>query len=57
VAKEEVCDPRAPVKNLPSVHFDFTLARADSVDIAAGRVGADPTKLAEDQRPSHSGTR
>ena len=47
VVKEEARDPDAPVKNLPSVHFDFTLARAGSVDIAGGRVGADPTKLEE----------
>jgi hypothetical protein len=47
VVKEEAHDPDAPVKNLPSVHFDFTLARVASVDIAGGRVGADPTKLAE----------
>jgi hypothetical protein len=32
-------------QGLPSVHFDFTLARAGSVDAAAGRVSADPTKL------------
>jgi hypothetical protein len=32
-------------KGLPSVHFDFMLARAGSVDTAGGRVGADPTKL------------
>jgi len=47
VAKEATGDPDAPVKNLPSVHFDFTLARAGSLDPAGGRVGADPTKLVE----------
>ena len=45
VANEKTSDPQAPVKGLPSVHFDFTLARAGSVDAAGGRVGADPTKL------------
>jgi hydroxyquinol 1,2-dioxygenase len=45
VASEETGDPEAPAKGLPSVHFDFTLARAGSVDAAGGRVGADPTKL------------
>jgi hydroxyquinol 1,2-dioxygenase len=45
VANEESSDPEAPAKGLPSVHFDFTLARAGSVDAAGGRVGADPTKL------------
>jgi hydroxyquinol 1,2-dioxygenase len=45
VANERTGDPEAPVKGLPSVHFDFTLARAGSVDASGGRVGADPTKL------------
>jgi hydroxyquinol 1,2-dioxygenase len=45
VANEMTGDPQAPVKGLPSVHFDFTLARAGSVDAAGGRVGADPSKL------------
>jgi hydroxyquinol 1,2-dioxygenase len=45
VANERTGDPEAPVKGLRSVHFDFTLARAGSVDAAGGRVGADPTKL------------
>ena len=45
VADEKTSDPEAPAKGLPSVHFDFTLARAGSVDAAGGRVGADPTKL------------
>jgi hydroxyquinol 1,2-dioxygenase len=45
VANENTSDPEAPTKGLPSVHFDFTLARAGSVDTAGGRVGADPTKL------------
>jgi hydroxyquinol 1,2-dioxygenase len=45
VVQEDARDPEAPVKNLPSVHFDFTLARAGSVDAAGGRVGADPGKL------------
>ena len=45
VANEKASDPEAPAKGLPSVHFDFTLAHAGSVDAAGGRVGADPTKL------------
>lgn len=45
VANEKISDPQAPQKGLPSVHFDFTLARAGSVDADGGRVGADPTKL------------
>ena len=46
VANETTGDPEAPAQGLPSVHFDFTLARAGSVDTSGGRVGADPTKLA-----------
>ncbi|HEY2464137.1 MAG TPA: dioxygenase [Steroidobacteraceae bacterium] len=45
VANEKAGDPEAPAKGLPSVHFDFTLARAGRVDAAGGRVGADPSKL------------
>jgi hydroxyquinol 1,2-dioxygenase len=45
VANEETSDPEAPASGLPSVRFDFTLARAGSVDAAGGRVGADPTQL------------
>jgi hydroxyquinol 1,2-dioxygenase len=48
VAKEKIADPEAPAKDLPSVHFDFTLARAGSKDAAGGRVGADPTKLGDE---------
>jgi catechol 1,2-dioxygenase/hydroxyquinol 1,2-dioxygenase len=45
VVKEKKGDPAAPIQGLPSVNFDFTLAREGSADIASGRVGADPTKL------------
>ena len=45
LTNEKTNDPEAPVKGLPSVHFDFTLARAGSVDAAGSRVGADPTQL------------
>lgn len=45
VAKEKTNDREAPVKGFSSVHFDFTLARAGSLDAAGGRVGADPGKL------------
>jgi hydroxyquinol 1,2-dioxygenase len=48
VVREKIGDPEAPVAGLSSVRFDFKLARAGSVDIAGGRVGADPTKLAVD---------
>jgi hydroxyquinol 1,2-dioxygenase len=45
VANEQAGDPQAPAKGLPSVHFDFVLARAGSLDASGGRVGADPTNL------------
>jgi hydroxyquinol 1,2-dioxygenase len=45
VAHEKADDPLAPVQGLGSVHFDFTLARAGSGDVAGGRVGADPSKV------------
>lgn len=45
VIKEKINDPEAPMKGLASVHFDFTLAREGSADIASGRVGADPRTL------------
>jgi catechol 1,2-dioxygenase/hydroxyquinol 1,2-dioxygenase len=45
VVDEKAGDPQAPEKGLPSVRFDFALARAGSIDPASGRVGADPTKL------------
>lgn len=46
IVSEQSNDPQAPLQGLVSVRFDFTLARAGSVDSASGRVGADPTKLA-----------
>lgn len=45
VVHERAVDPESPVKGLPSVHFDFELARAGVVDLGAGRVGADPSKV------------
>ena len=38
-------DPACPIQGLPSVHFDFSLARESEVDKAAGRVGADPAQV------------
>jgi len=46
VVKEKENDPLAPVQGLSSVHFDFALARAGSVDLQGSRVGADPSKIA-----------
>ncbi len=38
-------DPACPLQGLPSVHFDFSLARESEADRAAGRVGADPAQV------------
>lgn len=35
-------DPASPVKGVPSIHFDFSLARESEADRRAGRVGGDP---------------
>ena len=42
---EAVDDPASPVPGLRAVHFDFRLAAAAPGE--TGRVGADPTKLAQ----------
>ena len=39
-------DANAPIKGLPAVHFDLTLAR-ESIPSGTGRMGADPSKIAE----------
>ncbi len=38
-------DPASPVKGVPSIHFDFSLARESEADRRAGRVGADPGQV------------
>ncbi len=38
-------DPACPIKGLPSIHFDFSLARESEADRRAGRVGADPAAV------------
>jgi protocatechuate 3,4-dioxygenase beta subunit len=47
-------DAASPVKGLPSVHFDFSLARETEADRKAGRVGADPGQVttSSDGRPT-----
>jgi len=45
VVHETPTDPNAPIQGLPSVHFDFTLAREGSANHSGGRVGADPSKF------------
>ena len=36
-------DAGAPIKNLPAIHFDFTLVH--SAAEVSGRVGADPSQI------------
>jgi len=38
-------DPASPIPGLRAVHYDFRLAKAAPGE--TGRVGADPTKLAQ----------
>ena len=42
VAEVKASDPASPIKGLPSIHFDFNLARESEADRRAGRVGGDP---------------
>ena len=42
VAEVKASDPASPIKGLPSIHFDFSLARETRGRPQAGRVGADP---------------
>jgi protocatechuate 3,4-dioxygenase beta subunit len=45
VAEEKADDPECPIPGLPSIRFDFTLAREAQAG-RAGRVGADPAAIA-----------
>jgi protocatechuate 3,4-dioxygenase beta subunit len=45
VAEVKDNDPACPLKGLPSIHFDFALARESEADRRAGRVGADPAAV------------
>jgi hydroxyquinol 1,2-dioxygenase len=45
IVHEKAHDPHAPIQDMPSVHFDFTMAREGSADLRGGRVGADPGKV------------
>jgi catechol 1,2-dioxygenase/hydroxyquinol 1,2-dioxygenase len=42
VAEVKDNDPASPVKGVPSIRFDFSLARESEADKKAGRVGGDP---------------
>ena len=48
VATEVENDPNAPIKGVPSIHFDFSLSRAAETE-GSGRMGADPSKVAAAQ--------
>jgi hydroxyquinol 1,2-dioxygenase len=45
VVEVKASDPASPVKGVPSIHFDFSLARESEADRKAGRVGADPGQV------------
>ena len=45
VAEIKASDPASPIMALPSVHFDFSLARESAADKLSGRVGADPGQI------------
>jgi catechol 1,2-dioxygenase/hydroxyquinol 1,2-dioxygenase len=47
VAEEKAHDPASPIKGLPSIHFDFSLARESEADRMAGRVGGDPGAITQ----------
>jgi protocatechuate 3,4-dioxygenase beta subunit len=44
VAELKPSDPNCPIKNLPSIRFDFSLSREGRAE-STGRVGADPAQL------------
>ena len=44
VVEVKANDPNSPVKGLPSIHFDFSVARESEADKRAGRVGGDPSQ-------------
>ena len=48
VVEEKANDPKAPIKGIPSINFDFSLSRAAEVE-KTGRMGADPSKVAAAQ--------
>lgn len=48
-------DPSSPIKGVPSVHFDFSLARESEADRKAGRVGADPGQITKSSNGAPTG--
>src|SRR5262249_54104321 len=45
VAEVKDSDPASPIKGVPSIHFNFSLARETEADRRAGRVGGDPSQF------------
>jgi hydroxyquinol 1,2-dioxygenase len=45
VAEIKQNDPGCPMPGVPSIHFDFSVARESEADRLGGRVGADPSKI------------
>jgi len=45
VAHEQIADPDCPIRDLPSIRFDFSLSRESEADRLGGRVGADPSAI------------
>jgi hydroxyquinol 1,2-dioxygenase len=45
-------DPASPFPNLPSIRYDFQLAKASARDRISGRVGADPSQITSKESPS-----
>jgi hydroxyquinol 1,2-dioxygenase len=45
VAELKPSDPESPIQGLPSIRFDFSLAREGAVGRQMGRVGADPAAI------------
>jgi protocatechuate 3,4-dioxygenase beta subunit len=47
-------DPSSPFPDLPSIRYDFQLAKASAKDQISGRVGADPSQVIRKEAPSTS---
>ncbi|MFY9689132.1 MAG: dioxygenase [Candidatus Acidiferrales bacterium] len=45
-------DPSSPFPNLPSIRYDFQLAKASAQNQISGRVGADPSQITRKEAPS-----
>jgi hydroxyquinol 1,2-dioxygenase len=45
-------DSSSPFPNLPSIRYDFHLARASTKDQVSGRVGADPSQITAKKSPA-----